>query len=369
MEESTSVPTIAQDILNLRFLSDTAETYICNQEYVSQYGQDDVKEEDILFELYGIIKKELLDLGIVYWDTQYDPLEDWYQARSLYYFRKVFDEDVLLQLFKQNDSVIPGIETIIHSEESDDSDIHLILELLNGVFVDHPDISMCMEFQDRVISTSRFVDHLKATIHTHKHMATVTIDDPETILPYIKQIELGRVRVKEAIERILLNLDETGKILTTDISNCGRSSIDMVMLDTLIRGYDLDKIQPNEISYYAVLDKPDEDVDKAQLPFKQKYMDIHHTRSPHHIEYWKANGTLNLTNAHILMLVAHLYNPYANSEEFITDFATLGKAAKSIFTEDQIKILDTYGYVLMGTLRDHGQEDKYGNLPGHSIVS
>jgi len=369
MDETLHTPTVTQDILNLRFISDAAETYVCDQEYVSKYGQDTVKEEDLLFDLYEIIKNELVDLGIVYWDTQYNPLEDWYQARSLYYLRKVFDEDVLLILLKQNDSVIPGIETIISSDESDESDIHLVLELLNNTFIDHPDILMCMEFQDKIISTDRFTEHLKAIIYTHKHLATTTIDDPEIVLPYIKQIELGRVRVKEAVERILLNLDETGKIMTTDITNCGRSSIDMELLDTLLRNYDLDKLQPNEIGYYAVLDRPDENIDKVQLEFKQKYMDIHHNRSPHHIEYWKSHGILNLTNTNILMLMAHIYNPYLNGDEFVTEFANMRKIAITIFTEDQIKILDTYGLVLMGTMRDHGQEDQYGHIPDHSIVS
>lgn len=366
MEE---VSTISQDILNLRILSTRADNYVSNQEYVSKYGPDDFTEENILKDLYQMVLEELEDLGIYFWDKQYDPLEDWYQARSIYYFRKVFDEDVLLQLFSQNDSVVTGIESIIYSDESDESDVHLILELLNGTFIDHPDISMCVEFQDRVASTKRLTDHLKAVIYTHKHLATLTITDPEKIMPYIKQIELGRKLAKEGVDRILSNLDETGKILHSNIESCGRSTIDMGIVNQLLSAYDLDKIQPTEIEYYASLDLPDDQLDKSLKSLKQKYMDIHHKRSPHHIEYWLEHGTKMLTHAHMILLVAHLYTTYIRSDEFIEEYCKVVKMARTIFTDEQFKIMDTYAYVLLGTLRELGMEDKYGNIPDHSIVS
>lgn len=331
---------VTQDILNLRALSSRTEDYVCNQLYVSKYGQDEVKDSDILLDCYELIIEELEDLGIKFWDTQNSMLGDWFSARFIYYFRKVFDEETLTTLMLQNKSILPQIEAIINSDEADDSNIHLVLEVLDSTFKDHPDIVMCIDRQDTVISTSRFNDHLASIIHTVNHLAQPTIDDVSVVANYIKQIQLGRNLVKVAVDKLL----KCPEVLE------GSVVIDNPMLTQLIEMYDMDKVQPTEIIYYANLDIPDDKLDPAFKNIKQQYMDKHHTRSPHHIEYWVTHTDKQLTATYLLVLVAHHYTTYINPPEFVEALSTMKKTGAPILTDEHNRIIDIFSLRLMDSL-------------------
>ncbi len=235
-------------------------------------------------------------------------------------------------LLKQNKNILPHLEMIINNEEETDSNIHLVLEVLNDTFKDHPDIINCINFQSNVISNERFNAHVKAIIKTVEAMVTITINDIAKITKYIQKINDGRKYVIDGVALALNNYDQT-------IINKYRLNLDYI--NNLLQNYDLDKTQPNEIEYYANFDKEDEnEIDKSLRAMAKLYMDAHHRRIPHHIEYWLSNENHVLNNSAIVLLVAHHYEPDKPKTKFLDDIANMISVGEVLLTKEFIDFIN-----------------------------
>lgn len=321
-----------QDILNLRCVSPQIEEYVCSEIYVSKYGQDQLKDADILLDCYEIAKEELEHLGIIFWDKENNVLTDLYTARCIYHFRKLFDSVNLIRLLKQNKEILPNLEMIVNSDENPESNIHLVLETLDNLFKDHPDIIRCLDNQERVISTDLFNRHINAIIASTRKVLEVTIgDNVIEITNYLKKINTGRINAEEAVKKILS---------TPDIKNL---ELDYGYIGNLVSNYDLDKTQPNVIVYYTNFDKENiEEIDLSLRVLAKKYMDIHHNNVSHHIEYWLHHPDKHMTREDIVLLVAHHYEPELSTNDFLKKITDMIYQGRKILTDDNIKYIKLF---------------------------
>lgn len=308
---------LEQDLLDLRQVSVAVENYICSQSYLLKYGQDEISIELLLRDSYELVLDELKELGIIFWDTENSILEDWYTARCIYHARSLFDQLKLTRLVHQNRTIIPVLETIVTSDEGDDSNIILVLDALHFTFSDDADISFCIRHMDRIISDEQFDAHVLAILNQVKNTPLSTIDNLATVTAYLKRIDDGRIAAAQAVEKLKPLLQDT----------------DTSQLDKWVAVYDLDKIAANDINIYAIVDNEDgPDLPDELRVLAKRYMDAHHQRTPHHIEYWLAHNKLPDYPA-LTILVAHHWMPDKSQSDFNRDVDAMVETGQAVLGE------------------------------------
>jgi len=277
-----------QEILDLRSVSPATEDYIVNQVYLSNYGPDDYTYKLILTDCYALAVQELAQLGIFLEDDNL--FEDLYSMKYIFYFRKVFDGEYLGKLFKSNEELRRHIESAVSAEEDEDL-LTVVIELIHNYSQVPVEIDRVVNMADRCHSNDSFLDHLKAVLEDSDSPAT-NITDIDNVMVYIDKIAKGRDNFSVAMDRIyqkMVHLD--GKYMKYHVDN-----------------YDLDKISVDQVKFYALFDTENELPDVVKS-LGVRYMDAHHKRVKHHIEYWLNRENIRPRDEDLAMLVAHHYDP------------------------------------------------------------
>ncbi len=95
----------------------------------------------------------------------------------------------------------------------------------------------------------------------------------------------------------------------------------------IMRDYDLDKVQPDVVKFFAYLDDDSKSIDDYPEAAKRLYTEYiinkHHKNVLHHYEYWESRNTKVSDPGMIAALVAHHYEPDKSIETLLEDILPL----------------------------------------------
>lgn len=319
---------IPKQIADLRDISENVADYLDREIYDEYFGPGtDYTVEDILQECYAIVLQELTEYGITFSCEEEDLLQDWYVAHKLYELRYVLDainfKDHLLRYTED----IEGICNLLDTEESDDIFPALIAYLVEH----HPDD---VRFKDidyltqDIVASSRLRDHIAAILENLEEVgAAVVIPDMARAKRYIAKTQELRALAREAVEKI------TTQLYTVDWNR--------PILEKLLADYDLDKIAPDTLKIFSVIDLEPE-VSPMLANYRTKMLDEHHKRSLHHIEYWideDKDPRPIPTKENLALLVAHHNEPGTTTETFWQEIREMLEKGSKIFTAEDKQLI------------------------------
>ena len=309
-------------LADLSSISECIANYLEREVFLDSFGaSSDYQINDILTECYVIIIQELMEFGI-YIHEQDELLGDWYSAHQLYYLRNFLDSANLYTFVSQNAEDITPLKQIAEDEER--GDIYpILIEYLSEKHPDEERIIAMTNLESNLHADERLKKHISAVIANVQNV-DVQIMEPDTIRAqrYIQKTKILRDRVRTAVYKIIDNMP---------ISGWDRSIIEKFLND-----YDLDKLRADQIAIYSTIDL--DEVDPTLEPLKKKYLDIHHKRSIHHIEYWlDADKTSKpiLQKEHLVLLVAHHDEPDTTNTTFWQKIDKMLVHANAILTQEQ----------------------------------
>jgi hypothetical protein len=178
-----------------------------------------------------------------------------------------------------------------------------------------------------IYTTEEFEKYLLNTVQSISENKTVDfIPQLVNVNEYIEKIKQGRAAAKYWSEKVATELLST-------------MEINFAKLNKLNRDYDMDKISPDEVGLFSLIDNDDE-INPALLTTKFNLLEKHHKRSPHHIEYWLyGNGSSSTPSIeNLIMLVVHHAEPMVDSDEFKHGVNEMLAKAELYFGEDYLAL-------------------------------
>lgn len=279
----------------LRDISDNVDDYLGRELWKEEFANDDDSygAKNILGRCYAIILEELKDYGIGFTFDYDDLTSDIYLCGYVYLVRRLVDSKNLKQLILAT-GTLDRFYTYLQSEEDKPDIFKDTLELLESKTKNF-EINEINYIVDNIFTNHVFTEYLTNLVTSLRDDTYVDIV-PELVRvnEYIKRIKLGRQGVAEKSKLVAEKLDS-------------QYPIDAAKLNKLLNDYDMDKISPEEVKMYALIDTEDE-INPALLSLQHRLLDAHHLRSPHHIEYWlnpDNPAKQEFTIENLIVLVAH----------------------------------------------------------------
>jgi hypothetical protein len=318
---------IPQQIVYLRDLSDTVDTYIAKEIYKQDFNERDFTEKDILSQCYSIVVDELNDYGINLISDTY--LKDFYLTNFIYYFVKFIKE---LPTVISTDTV-DNFDSIIENSPN------ILEDILDNYATDKDLKSVVSEFN----YNDTFDQYCKAIV------TSKTTDLPFTFDPDVtRQMSyLTKIRYLRELATKYTNLIISSLNLTVDNS----------IISKILKDYDTDKITSDNLPIYSKIDT--KEVPEGLKAYNEKMMLKHHLNSVHHIEYYldpNKNPRPVLTTEALIVLVAHHVEEDTTVDEFVTSVATMVAKAETILLPSQKQLIDEMTGVVASYLSTH--EDK-----------
>lgn len=290
----------------LRDISPTVDDYLARELYKLDYAEDGelvdtYSAKDILGTCYSIILDELRGIGVhIAMDTD-TLIQDIYTCGYVYLIRKFVDKPYFAKLLQATDTK----EEVSKYLDTEDQKLNLLEDLVNIINIKAHDyeLSEMSYILQNTYTTQSFVEYIKNIVSA--------IEDPDAII--VRDVSLEEKYTKHTAT--LRHLAYRYTYIAIDLLNL-HDQVDMDKIAKLLRDYDRDKILPDTIAIYSIIDK--DDVPANLQATKKKYMDIHHNNSPHHAEYWLTyNSTKQrFTLDNLILLVVHHIEPNTSPEEF-----------------------------------------------------
>ena len=312
----------------LRSISPTVDDYLERELYKLDYAEDgelnaEYSPKDVLGLCYDIIIDELNAIGIhITIDTD-TLVQDIYTCGYVYLIRKFVDKKYFAELLQATDMV----EAVSKYMDTEGQKINLLEDLVNIVNIKAHDyeLSEMSYILPSTYTTKEFEDYIKSIL--------TTINTPDAII--VKDLTL----VKRYTDHIstLRHLAYRYTYTAIDLLNL-EHLIDRDKISKLLRDYDRDKIQPDTIAIYSLIDR--ETVPANLYGTKKKYMDIHHASSPHHVEYWLSDNVnkQRFTVDNLILLVVHHIEPGTSPEEFAEEVNKTLLALSSMIGDEYLAL-------------------------------
>lgn len=323
---------IATQLKDLSDLSVTVQEYLQSELFKEDYGAyGDYSVNDLLAQCYLIILQELGELGIQFTEDESTLLGDWYTARHIYYLREWLDSLQQSEMLRTHSQVADYLSDLLSQEHVDPTailDNYVSYWVAKAASDQEDTLSYILPMAQ---ATSLLLDHLRALLQSLQDDGTpVIMPDIVRAKRYIAKIKLGREYAERAARTMMRD-----PVVAQQAS--------AATVEKLLKDYDLDKTSPAEIHIYATIDLDDDYVRSHGLSsVAKKYLDLHHRRSPHHIEYWlddTKSTAPTLTPAHIVLLVAHHYEPNATLAEFVEGVNQMLTVGVSLFSPEQVQFI------------------------------
>lgn len=310
---------------DLKDISDTVQDYVDRELYLSIYGNSgEYNIGDILNDCYTLVLGELEDIGIKFTRDYSELLDDWYTAKSIYCLSYVFST-AQIQTWIINEDMLSFIEEILSSEEKLIDPIQAILERVIAIHKGQMEYDALADYISEIISTDVFKDYMKNFVvwarDTDRDMIT---PDVARAQKYIAHIQGLRASARAAVNKIF------------DKFPGFRGRLDQKKIDKLLADYDLDKLSPSDIHIYSLIDG-DVEIPSSLVPYKQKWMDIHHARSLHHLDYWEQHDE-RMTLENVILVVAHYSEPDTTIESFWGEITNDEHRFDKLMDEDMKKL-------------------------------
>ncbi len=294
---------IPNQILDLRNISEEVEEFIMTERIIKIAGPE-YTVEDLLRACYSIILDELKAIGLVFLFDDEILMTDWYSCGKIFLLRRFFDRATFVSFLTQSAVARDRLVFLLdHSDESFNIDsLRDLVDLLIETYPNDKQYETIRESLDEMTITEDFVSYLNECRNDILGDPTAEILDEKKAAEYVSRIKKNRDIVSEVIDVMLIDLDNPIP--------------DRDKLRSLIRQYDIDKVRGDQLKIYSVIDR--DDVEPCLSKYKQEMMDIHHKRSPHHVDYWVNKGSAPSDITSIMMLVAACYTPTISPDEFET---------------------------------------------------
>lgn len=303
--------TLDQHFVSLRNISDNVDDYLTRELWREEFSyeedgvrvnDDDITPSDILGRCYAIIIEELKDFGIYLVTPEDDIVEDIYTCGHLYLVRKLVDYTHLVELLSAT-NLTNTVYTYLQSEEAKTDILRDLVEILL-TRTNNFEVSEIQYILSNLYTDEKFEKYL------HKVLETLKEEKPVDFLPQL-------TAVNDYVRKVQGDREEVNKwvdVLTTHYES--QYTLDYPKIKKLLRDYDLDKISPNSVGLFALIDTGDE-INPALLTMQHNLLEAHHRNSPHHIEFWLHNvNQVPFTIENLMLLVAHHAEPMVDSDEF-----------------------------------------------------
>lgn len=321
---------ILEQFEDLRMISENVTDYLSRELFKDTFGaSSDYTVNDVLRECYAIILQELVDFGISFTLLDDDLLEDWYTCKHIFYVRK-FVDITSLKLILSNPEDIDKIESLLESDEVDTDFFGSMFDILYETRQNVYEFQVMEYIVPFVMSNDQFKAHVKAIIQNLRDIdAPVIIPDVDRAKKYIEKTMQLREYARNAVDKIISNVS----VLS--------GNLDMKKIEKLLRDYDMDKIAADQIKIYSVVDLGE--INESMEKYQAAMMQIHHERSPHHIEYWIAPWKIPVpipTTENLVLLVAHHMEPDTTAPEFWDEIREMLNKGIAVFTSEQVDLIN-----------------------------
>lgn len=290
----------------LRDISPIVDDYLARELYKLDYAEDGelvdtYSAKDILGLCYSIVIDELRSIGVhIAMDTD-TLIQDIYTCGYVYLIRKFVDKPYFAKLLQATDTK----EAVSKYLDTEDQKLNLLEDLVNIINIKAHDyeLSEMSYILQNTYTTQSFVEYIKNIVSA--------IEDPDAIIVQDVSIEEKYTKRIATLRHLAYRYTH----IAIDLLNL-HDQVDMDKIAKLLRDYDRDKILPDTIAIYSIIDK--DDVPTNLYATKKKYMDIHHSNSPHHAEYWLTDNSTKqrFTLDNLILLVVHHIEPNTSPEEF-----------------------------------------------------
>ena len=324
---------VAEQLADLQEVSPVIAEYISNGLFKETFGKDvDYSENDLLIACYQLLLEDFPEYGLVLSQPLDEITQDWYTAKHYYYLRKFVDRNNLIQLLMNSENLLDQLEAQL-ADEDVGSFFNRTLEIFKDARPDDETLDFLLYISPTITSTERYTAHFQACIDVAKQQLSYrVIPDLNLAQLYIEHIQENR---EIFADRILRFIDGNNEFY---LRNLDRARIARAQAT-----YDLDKITPTEIRYYATVDSPDFPTPTPELrKFKDDLMLAHHRRSMHHIEYYvdPAKNPRPLFDLTALVIVAcAMAEKDVTPDEFRKRAYKCRKIGGDLFTEEVWKEL------------------------------
>lgn len=314
---------------NLRSISATVKEYLATKQYMLDLGPDDYTPKGILFNCYDILVDELREIGI----TIGFPYEGDLLLSGYVYLVMKYIEDIPQLLTEETAN---RIETCLNDTEPSMDMFATIREIINSKKYEHVELDYVI---NEIYNSDKFISFMKEQLAIYR-------ENKE----YLFSFEINRAtRYLAKIRTLREYAKKYTKLVVEKVFN---NKVNKAIIVKLLSEYDLDKISPENINIYSVVDNTT--VPPSICKFAKQKMHEHHERAAHHIEYWidpnKYPRPL-LTPENLILLVVHHVEPDKTEREFVCDIEDMIERGVGIFTPTDIEtinkikdcILDNWG--------------------------
>lgn len=309
--------TLLEHFQKLKNISETIAEYIDTESYIADFGPDDYTAKGILVNCYDVIVSELKDIGITT-DLQWEG--DLFLCGYIYLVKKYITEISSML----TEDLCNRLESCLDDTEPEINFFKVVYQIINSDKYEHKEIEYII---DSLYTDDAFKTYIKEEIASFRELKQDNYQyDIEKVSAYLEKIR---------------KLRELANKYTFVIINSLHLDVNLPVIQKLLRDYDMDKIAPNTISIYSVIDI--DAVSPDMYSYAKQQMQIHHEHSPHHIEYWidpKKNPRPILTLENLILLVAHHVEINTTSDEFKEEVENMIEKGRSIFTQHQIDLIE-----------------------------
>lgn len=323
------VPTLPEQFVNLREISDTVNDYLSRESYIEAFGPDDYDVNTLLNVCYEIIYDEICDYGVTL-DIEW---RDDGLTRSYIYLVLKFIRELPNLIAPVKDSV----ETYLNASTADDNEFVDIYELTHPTDVELSELPYIL---DHVFADNVFVEYVKSIIdHLNDEFHPVKISSIERAKAYIEKTGKLRELIRKYTKVVTDNLD---------------IPYDHELLAKYIRDYDIEKISPDNINIFSRIDLTSE-IPEGFKDLKEKYLNEHHLNSIHHIEYFtdpSKKPTPLVTNEALIIMTAHHVEIDTTKEEFDNAVEEMISKGMPVLTVGKIELIRKMKNIILAHMGD-----------------
>ena len=309
---------------SLRNVSESIRDYLEEGMYRASFNEEELIPQEVLHECYLFLIAELREFGIRLVVDADDTAKDFYISRKLIEVKRFISVDTLMK-YCRDDDVLNQIENILSIDEEQNG---ILEQLYAAISLKYDDIciSTVGEVIDLLYTTESFKKYLENFVKFMRdNDFTIITPDAVKTIEYLKKIQASRILIRTIVDKV--------------ISEYNTHTWNTNLINSLVNDYDGDKISATDIHIYAALDT---DVPESLASAKFKALNVHHYRNNHHIEYWLSHRDERPTTEHILLLVAHYFEPNIATSDFIESIEELKKLGMEIFTDKQVEQIDEF---------------------------
>ena len=341
---------IEEQFQDLSEVSETVQTYLQNEVFKYEYPDEaDYSQKDLLMSCYELLLSELRDYGVRLVADVDEILSDLYLCKHFYYLKYILQPQELVRRITQFKDIQDELEDIVSNDESKE-DVFIHQQVLDTIFkYDKNSIfyQYLLYIENEYIVNYRFLNYIKNVLNLIKEGdLSAAISNTDRAQRYINKINGLRTYAKQAVQKILDNIDN--------------HNINLQKINKYLQDYDLDKINPDRLKIYSLVDL-DKEIPKSLKAYKEAMMLQHHQRAAHHIEYYYDPNKIpkpQVDIENIILIVAHHNEPDTTPTSFWEEMEETIHLAKehNIFTTDQIALFNHLGNILYPTIQE--AEDK-----------